>query len=85
MEWRLYNLQFLLSREIRGSAKQSVLLKLAYYQDARSIFSGIVRKFTPIWLVAAFEILSPFALVDEACDCSVLCTNPVIWYECTWD
>ena len=32
MEWRLYNLQFLLSREISGSAKQSVVLKLAYYQ-----------------------------------------------------
>ena len=84
MEWRLYNLQFLLSREIRGS-EQSVMLKLAYYLGARSIFSGIVRKFTPIWLVAAFEILSPFALANEAYDCSVLCTNPVIWYECTWD
>ena len=67
------------SWQCKALAQISVLSRCAFR------FSGIVRKFTPIWLVAAFEILSPFALADEACDCSVLCTNPVIWYECTWD
>ena len=65
--------------ETKRNAQISVLSRCVFH------FSGIMRKFTRIWLVVAFEILSSFVLADEACDCSVLCTNPVISYECTWD